>query len=90
MTDIYEGPVTLVISGEATEVMAALQAVDDGASKTWSGTVHADGLQASFWAAVQSSSVTIRMPDGSQGTARIDMDAESGSAEVTGDGPAPF
>ncbi|MEV6757033.1 DUF4873 domain-containing protein [Streptomyces sp. NPDC051214] len=90
MTDIYEGPVTLVINGEATEVMAALQAVDHQASRTWSGTVHADGLQASFWAAVQSSSVTVRMPDGTQGTARIDMDAESGSAAITGDGPAPF
>lgn len=90
MTDIYEGPATLVIGGEETEVMAALKAVDRGASGHWSGIVHADGLQASFWAAVQSSGVTIRMPDGSQGAARIDMDAESGSAVLRGEGPAPF
>ncbi|MDQ0791792.1 DUF4873 domain-containing protein [Streptomyces sp. B1I3] len=90
MTAIYEGPATLVIAGEETEVMAALQAVDRGAAGGWSGTVHADGLQASFWAAVQSSGVVIRMPDGSQGSAQVDMDAESGSAMVRGDGPAPF
>ncbi|WP_409055100.1 DUF4873 domain-containing protein [Streptomyces sp. SYP-A7185] len=90
MTNIYEGPATLILGEEATEVMAALEAVGSGASTSWSGSIHADGLQASFWVAVQSSSVTIRMPDGRQGTARIDMDAESGSAVLSGKGPAPF
>jgi hypothetical protein len=90
MNQIYEGPATLIIGEQETEVMAALQAVDHGASGGWAGTIHAPGLQTSFWAAVQSGGITIRMPDGSQKEARIDMDAESDSAVVTGDGPAPF
>ncbi|MEU1128220.1 DUF4873 domain-containing protein [Streptomyces sp. NPDC005899] len=90
MTHIYEGPATLVIGGEETKVTAVLRAADHDGSGSWSGTVSADGLQAAFWAAVQSSGVTIRMPGGRQGVAQIDMDAESGSAQVTGGGPAPF
>ncbi|MEU1090830.1 hypothetical protein ACFYPN_24070 [Streptomyces sp. NPDC005576] len=90
MTDTYtyEGPATLVINGDETAVMAVLHAA--GATGHWSGTIHADGLQTSFWPAVQSGGVELRMPDGRRGAAQIDMDAESGSATVGGDGPAPF
>ncbi|WEH38258.1 DUF4873 domain-containing protein [Streptomyces sp. NBC_01218] len=91
MTDTYEGPATLVIGTEETAVMAVLHAPGGGtAPGNWTGTVQADGLQTSFWPAVQSGGVEIRMPDGRRGTAQIDMDAESGNATVSGTGPAPF
>ncbi|MCX5402055.1 DUF4873 domain-containing protein [Streptomyces sp. NBC_00102] len=90
MTDIYEGPATLVIGDEETPVMAALRADSRGTSASWSGTVSADGLQIAFWPAVQSGGVVIRMPDGRRGTAQIDMDAESGKATLSGSGQAPF
>ncbi|MFD6426504.1 DUF4873 domain-containing protein [Streptomyces sp. NPDC060198] len=90
MTDMYEGPATLVIGIEQTPVMAALRTDGDSGAGGWSGTVRADGLQTSFWPAVQSGGVELRMPDGRRGTARIDMDAESGSARLDGDGQAPF
>ncbi|MGW2836637.1 DUF4873 domain-containing protein [Streptomyces sp. NPDC001493] len=90
MTDIYEGPATLVIGAERTPVMAALRAERDSGSGRWSGTVRADGLQTRFWPAVQSGGVEIHLPDGRRATARIDMDAESGSASLDGSGPAPF
>ncbi|MFD6529703.1 hypothetical protein [Streptomyces sp. NPDC060184] len=90
MTSIYEGPATLVLGDEETRVMAVLSAGGGGTAPPWSGTVHAHGLQFSFWPAVQSGGVVILMPDGRRGTAQIDMDAESGNARLSGEGPAPF
>ncbi|MFF7365491.1 DUF4873 domain-containing protein [Streptomyces sp. NPDC008125] len=90
MTDIYEGPATLVIGDEETPVTAALRSGSGTTPGPWSGTVRADGLDLSFWPAVQSGGVVILMPDGRRGTAQIDMDAESGSATLSGRGSAPF
>ncbi|WP_299537415.1 DUF4873 domain-containing protein [uncultured Streptomyces sp.] len=87
---IYEGPATLIIGGHETAVMATLRAGGPDGPGRWAGSVGADGLQAAFWPAVQSGGVTLRLPDGRSARAEIDMDAESGTATLRGDGPAPF
>lgn len=91
MARMFESEAQLVVDGVANPVYARIGAYGEGGSvKGWFGSLGSDD-SALGWEAFNARTVTLRMPDGEEGSVLIE---EEGSAETgigfKGSGPPPF
>ncbi|MEO3860850.1 hypothetical protein [Acrocarpospora sp. B8E8] len=87
----YQGPAVVIGDGQEVEVFVTLRANTSGPLKSWGGSGEpvAPGIPA-----ISMDMSTIRLPDGREGEASVQMSYDSrlpkAQLEIIGSGPPPF